>query len=191
MKTEQMLALLCLPYVMPDFPLHKVPDLMAVNYTVPDKRVDTRKFSPGVTPAEIAGAHKSRRIVPVRMMSAQVRPYQEHGRHKGAKRASITRLPEISEIAEQIQNDVYRVPENQAENPENYDSTSLLAGLPGMTPARRKVHDVALALSDDYLDSDEKLDMAEIRLNHPVSPLYTNSYSPVKRHIPWEAQEGF
>lgn len=191
--TEQMLGLLMLPYIMPDYPLHKASELLRVDYTVPVKRIETRKFAPGVSPAELSEASfwHSKKVTPLhKRRSHNAQFHVSSGRTRGAKHASYTHGTVPPDAYIQAQQDIYKIPENPAENPENHADSSKLLGLPGMPPKKRQLADFVNVLTDDYLDDSEKLDMLEYRAKRPVKSVYTDSYSPVKQVIPWQRQEG-
>lgn len=196
MMTEQMIGLLLIPYIMPDYPIHKAQELLVDDTPVPaPRRIETRKFAPGVSPAELSGSGfwQGRKVTPLhkrRSHNAQFRT--PSGRTKGAKHSSYTHIPEVPESLELLQNDILemrKTAKKPLDNPENYPDSGKLAGLPGMPPKKRQLADFVDVLTDSSMTDAEQRAFLPYRAEKPVNSVYVDGYAPVKIRVPHSRQE--
>lgn len=157
-----------------------------------EKRPESWSRAARLTPAELSesGFWHSKRVTPLSARRSHNAQYRTStGRTKNAKRANITRQPEKPEIWDDIQENLYPVPENPAENLESYEPVNL-EGLPGNPPKKRQRNDFSVVYADESLTPLEQVEFIEYRAKKPVESVYVDSYAQTKTRIPYTPQEG-
>lgn len=155
------------------------------------KRPESWSRAARLSPAELSGSGfwHSKRVTPLSARRSHNAQYRTStGRTKNAKRANITRQPEKPEIWDNIQENLYPVPENPAENLESYVPTNL-KGLPGNPPKKRQRNDFAAVYADESLEPLEQVEFIDYRAKKPVESTYVDSYAPVKTYEKYSRQE--